>query len=114
MTNPNPFNICSSQRVAGFKIGVVDYVEVYSPVLLYYCYIRSTYISCQKVYVRLDYMRFPKNNQAVFFQKFHRKLLIMKDLIPFFAAEDKEWILSKTAVVNVLSSIPFVFEPDSR
>ena len=26
------------------------------------------------------------------------ELLIMKDLIPFFTAEDKEWILGKTAL----------------
>ncbi|MEZ5366245.1 MAG: amidohydrolase family protein [Bryobacterales bacterium] len=31
------------------------------------------------------------------------ELLIMKDLIPFFTAEDKEWILGKTA----LSVYPF-------
>jgi predicted TIM-barrel fold metal-dependent hydrolase len=31
------------------------------------------------------------------FTNFH-ELLIMKEIIPFFAAEDKEWILGKTAL----------------
>ena len=46
-------------------------------------------------YLRRLYDRFgPKRLiYANFFE-----LLIMKDLIPFFSEEDKEWILGKTAL----------------
>ena len=46
-------------------------------------------------YLRQVYDRF--GPQRMIYANFY-ELLIMKDLIPFFTAEDKEWILGKTAL----------------
>jgi predicted TIM-barrel fold metal-dependent hydrolase len=46
-------------------------------------------------YLRRVYDRF--GPQRMIYANFY-ELLIMKELIPFFTAEDKEWILGKTAL----------------